>query len=502
MSEQVKYADILLTNATIVTMDETRRVIDNGAMAICGNKIDAVGKKEDILSKYIAGETIDCTHKTVIPGLIDTHGHAGHALFKTIGVDSRNHWMFIATPSYHHYTTDEFWYYEARVAALERLKMGTTCGLSMISSAQRSDDPVFGCNNAKGYAEVGIRGVVAVGPCNPPFPRKFSRWVGGKRVECEVSFEKMMETTEAVIQTWNHGACDRIHVFVAPFVLSTSMFASGPTPVDTAVRLSNHDRRMMRAVREMASKYKTRIHTEAFGGMIRLAAQDEYALLGEDVHIQHCTGISFQETKILAETHTHVSSAPGYGQSSGRCPIPELLWMGGNVAISTDGNSPSTSFDMFQAIRKTQLIQQLMLRDPLLLPPGKLLEMVTINAAKAMGIEKELGSLEPGKKADVVVIDMWQPHLVPNFMPAHRLVYEAVGNDVQTVLVDGKVVLRDRKPTCIDEDEVLRTGQEEAIRLVERANLHEHLVPPKSFWDVQGWMDEIRIDYDSLPSRP
>jgi cytosine/adenosine deaminase-related metal-dependent hydrolase len=258
----------------------------------------------------------------------------------------------------------------------------------------------------------------------------------------------------------------------------------------------------MRSVRELAARHGTRIHTEAFGGMIRLAARDEYALLGDDVHIQHCTGISFEEAQILVDTKTHVASAPGYGHANGRCPIPELLRLGANVSITTDGNSPSVSFDMFQAMRKTQLIQQIILKDPFLLPPGKLLEMVTINPARAMGMDAALGSLEPGKKADVIVLDMWQPHLVPNFMPVHRTVYEAVGHDVVTVLVDGKFVMRNRNPVCVDEQEVLESGQEEALKLVARAGLERHLVPPKTFWDVQGWLDEERVDYDSLPSRP
>jgi cytosine/adenosine deaminase-related metal-dependent hydrolase len=497
-----EHAETTLIHATVITMDAERRVIEDGALAIKDGKIAAVGSTASISREYTAGETIDCAKKTVLPGFIDTHGHAGHALFKTIGIDTRSHWMHIATPSYHHYTTDDFWYHEARLAALERMKMGTTCGVSMISSAQRSDDPVFACNNAKGYSEVGIRGVVAVGPCNPPFPRKFSRWVDGRRVESEISFERMMETTEAAIQTWDHGSGGRIRVFAAPFVLSTSSFASGPSPADVAVELSDHDRRMSRCVRELAAKYKTRIHTEAFGGMIRLAARDEYALLGDDVHIQHCTGISFEEAQILADTKTNVSSAPGYGQTNGRCPIPELLRLGANVAISTDGNSPNVSFDMFQAMRKTQMIQQMMLHDPFLLPPGKLLEMVTVNAAKSLGMESELGSLEVGKKADVIVLNTWQPHLVPNFMPVHRAVYEAVGSDVETVIVDGRVVMRDRKPTLVDENEVLENGQREAMDLVERADLGKHMVPPKTFWDVQGWLDEQRVDYDSLLSRP
>lgn len=495
-------ADILLKNAIVVTMDAGRRILADGAVAVSEGRILEVGETSVVAPKYAASETVDCRRKLVMPGMIDTHGHAGHALFKTIGSDTRSHWMHIATPSYHHYTTDEFWYHEARLAALERMKMGITCGVSMISSAQRSDDPIFGCNMARGYAEVGIRGVVAVGPNNPPFPRKFSRWVDGRRVERDVSFAQMMETTEAVIQQWNGGADGRIRVFVAPFVLSTSAFPSGPSAADVAVRLSDHDRMMMRAVREMAEKYGTRIHTEAFGGMIRLAAQDEYALLGDDVHIQHCTGISFLEAQILAETGTHVASAPGYGQANGRCPIPELLQMGCNVSISTDGNAPSTPFDLFQAMRKTQLVQQLMLRDPFLLPPGKLLEMVTINPAKAVGMAHELGSLEAGKQADVLILDMWQPHLVPNFMPAHRAVYEAVGNDVVSVMVGGRFVMRDRKPLCVDENEVLENGEREAAALVERADLSRHLVPPRTFWDVQGYLDEQRVDYDSLLSRP
>lgn len=497
-----KRVGLILTRATIVTMDPERRIIEDGAVAINNGRIVGIGKSDEIESSFTGEEVMDCGRKLVMPGMIDAHGHAGHALFKTIGSDTRSHWMHIATPSYHHYTTDEFWYAEGRVAALERLKMGVTCGLSVISSAQRADSPVFGCNNAKAYSEVGIRGVVAVGPCNPPYPRKFSRWVNGKRVESEVSFEKTLETTEEVIETWDHGAEGRIRVFVAPFVLITSIFGSGPSAADVAVKLSSHDRLMMRRVREIAAKYKTRIHTEAFGGMIRLAAQDEYALLGSDVHIQHCTGISFEEAMILAKTKTHVTSAPGYGQANGRCPIPELLGLGANVSIATDGNSPSVSFDMFQAMRKTQLIQQMLLKDPFVLPPGKLLEMVTINPAKAMGMDNELGSIECGKKADIIILNMWQPHLVPNFMPVHRLVYEAVGNDVETVIVDGKIVMRDRKPLCVDENEALEIGQAEALALVERAGLQKHLVPPKTFWSTHGWLDEERVDYDSIPSRP
>jgi cytosine/adenosine deaminase-related metal-dependent hydrolase len=159
-----------------------------------------------------------------------------------------------------------------------------------------------------------------------------------------------------------------------------------------------------------------------------------------------------------------------------------------NVAVSTDGSSPRTSFDLFQAMRKTQLIQQLHFRDPFLLPAGKLLEMVTIDAARALGWQDDIGSLEVGKKADVTVVNLRQPHLVPNFMVVHRLVYEAVGNDVETVIVDGRVVLEQRRAVMVDEAAVLDRAQGESLALIERARLQSHLNQP-------GW-GRIRLSFD------
>lgn len=495
--------DLILEGGTVIPMDPERRIISNGAIAIKDGRIAAVGSSAEICKNYCSDSVMNCQHRVIMPGLIDAHGHAGHALFKGIGVDASSHWMFIATPTYHHFTTDEYWLKESRVAALERLKMGVTCGVSMISSAQRSDDPIFASNCAQGYAEVGIRNIVAVGPSNPPYPRKFSRIVKGQRIEREFSFDEMMAGAEAAIDQWNHGANDRIRVFISPFVLITSILGSGASAADVAVRPDDHDLLMMKRVREVAQRYKTRIHTEAFGGMIRMASRCDDALLGPDVHIQHCTGISFEEAQILAETKTHVASAPGPGQGRGRCLIPELIQLGGNVCITTDGVAPAVSFDLLQAARKTQLIQKMLTFDNHILPPGKLLEMITIDAAKALGWDDEIGSLEPGKKADVIIVNMLQPHLMPEIMPVHRLIYEAVGNDVETVIVDGQIVMENRKVKTLDEKAALLDGHEELLETVERAGLEKHLKVPPTFWGhSQGWLDEPPVDYSTLISRP
>lgn len=475
--------DMLLINGTVVTMDQDRRIIEDGALAIEGTRITDIGSTKDLLKEHgHAKKIIDCKRKLILPGFIDVHSHAGHCMFKNIGYDSASYWMPIMTELYHHNTTDDFWYVEGKLAALERLKYGVTCGVSVISNAQRSDDAVFSINHAKGYAEVGVREIIAVGPSNPPYPRKFSRLVDGKKVEGQFSFEDLLDGTEEAIKALNHTHDDTIRAFVAPFVLVPSVNPSEPTLPDVATNLTEHDRYMMRRVREIANKYQTRIHTEAFGGMIRIAATEENALLGPDVHIQHCTGISYDEAVILAKTGTHVSTASGSSQLISRCPVPELIELGVNVAIATDGTAPAVSFDMLNAARKTQIVHQGALKDQYYLPPGKLLEMITIDAAKAIGWDDEIGSLEVGKKADVITIDMYQAHLYPDFMPIHKLMLHASGQDVDHVIVNGNLLMEDRKVLKVNEFSILDEASEISHATIKRAKFEEFLKPCDTFW--------------------
>jgi cytosine/adenosine deaminase-related metal-dependent hydrolase len=486
--------DLLLTHATVVTMDPERRILEDGAVAIDGGRIAAVGPTAE-LAGAPAGRTIDCRGRAIIPGLIDAHGHGGHSLLKTLGADRGALWMRMATPTYFHFTTPEFWYADGLVSALERLRFGVTCGVSVMASQPRSDEPVFGTNHARAYQEVGVREVVCVGPCHHPWPHPVSRWVDGRRERREITLDEALAGAEAVIESVDHAGDDMIRVFVTPFTIVPSVDPSNPTTPDLATALTEHDRLQARRVRELAAKWKTRIHSDAFGGMVRMAIQDrENALLGPDVHLQHCRGISLEEARILAETGTHVTHAPSAGQAGGRCPVPELMEMGGNVAITTDGTSPKTSFDLFQAARKTQLVHQMLLRDMYLFPVGKLLEMITIDAAKALGWDDELGSLEPGKRADLAVVNLRQPHLTPNWMVVHRLIYEAVGNDVETVVVGGRVVMEGRRVLTVDEDEALDLAQREGEAVVARAGLEPHMGDP-------GW-GKTRLTFDAPATFP
>ena len=265
----------ILIHGYVVTMNGDYECIEDGAVLIEKDRIAAVGKTEDILLQ-IAGqdvEQIDMTGKMILPGLIDAHTHAGHCLNRSLGLDSRTRWMDYLTKLYHHCTTPAYWHAEGRLAALERLKAGITCGVSVISNAARCDDPRIITEHVRGHAEVGTRENPAIGPSNPPYPRAFAQEENGRLVEKQFTFDELMAKAEEAIELVNGSFNGLIGAFAAPFVMVSSIEGSKATPADLACRLTEADRYMMKSIREVARRQHVRIHTEAFGGMIRLAAQ-------------------------------------------------------------------------------------------------------------------------------------------------------------------------------------------------------------------------------------
>jgi cytosine/adenosine deaminase-related metal-dependent hydrolase len=152
--------------------------------------------------------------------------------------------------------------------------------------------------------------------------------------------------------------------------------------------------------------------------------------------------------------------------------------------LGSDGVAPDRSFDMFRHMFQAMRYHRFYFRDPSYLPAGKVLEMVTIDAARALGLEKEIGSLEPRKKADVILIDMFKPHLMPFNMPAYRVAYFANGNDVDTVIVNGQVLMEGRRVLTVNTTEVLELAQKEITEALERTGLHYLMERPERFWGV------------------
>lgn len=491
---------LIVTNATVITVDADRRIVDRGAVAIDDGKIVAVDRAEAVAADYTADEIIDCDGKVVLPGLIDAHGHGGHALLKTIGVDSLSWWMRIATRAYFEHTSADYWRADAALAAMERIRFGVTTGVSVLGSQPRSDVPEMGNAHAEAYAASGMRLILGVGPAGEPWPRETSWWDdNGLQRSHSVDLDQMIAGAEATVRRWQGGAQGRVRVYVNPYTMIPSLNPSGPLPPDQTTEITARDRQQSEMVRDLARRYGTRIHTDAFGGMIRLAHErDPNALLGPDVHFQHGFGLSPDEVRILAETGTSVTHGPGVvvGALRGRCPVVELMDAGVTVAITTDGCAPMSSFDLFTAMRQAQTLTQLQLRDVYLLPPGTLLECVTRQAARAVGWSDEIGSLEVGKSADLIVVDTRQAHLWPVHMPVHDLVYKASGQDVETTIVGGRVLMRNRRILTMDVDAVLDAAREQAALIRERGGLDRFITAPS--WSVsrQGFAAPIPFDDD------
>lgn len=445
--------DTLIAHGTIVTMDGDRRIIEDGAIGIIDGEITHIGHWSDDLPD--ATEVIDATGHIVMPGIVDTHGHAGHSLTRGLGegLDDGG-WMDTVETLYFRASTENFWAAESRLAAWERLRFGVTTSVSMTGSSPRVDSTRYAIAAATGYREMGLRHIVAIGPPQAPWPRVYTNDLGEN---VTVDLEHALRTTEEAIQAFRDINEPRLQFFV------------GPSAVCPTESNDDHQERHVNGVVKLLQKYNANLHTHAYGGQISKAVSINPEILGPHALLAHCAGISLDEVQILADTGTHATTGPlTHAYIKARFPVVEALDAGVNVVFSTDGSAPDRSFDLIDQARIGVQLQRVHFNDSELIPLGKTLEMITINAAQALGMEDQVGSLEAGKRADVILIDASNPHLAPAILPVARVVGHATGHDVSTVLVDGKVVMRDRV-IDVDESAMVADATSELMAAWERA---------------------------------
>jgi cytosine/adenosine deaminase-related metal-dependent hydrolase len=353
-------------------------------------------------------------------------------------------------------------------------------------SVMRTDEPAYGDAHCAGAAAVGGRSVVAIGPTRPPFPRTYARWNGEARRDYPVSERQQIETCRTLIERWHGAAEGRIAIALLTPTLREEHRAS----MDAATY-----REAVRQAQEVHALARERglVFTQDGHGTGSVAMAHEMGLLGPLTLLSHATDLTDEEIRICGGTGTCIAHNPSAIASIlGRCPVPELLEAGVTVCLGSDATAPDRSGDMFRHMQQCMHYHRRHFRDPSWLPPGKVLEMCTIDAAKALGREREIGSLEPGKKADVILVDLRRPHLYPANMPEFRVTYFANGNDVDTVVVDGRLVLENRKAVLVDEDAILDRAQAECELLIERLGLRDLLKTPDTFWSHVRATDQIR----------
>jgi cytosine/adenosine deaminase-related metal-dependent hydrolase len=466
--------DILIHDTTVVTMDADRRLLRSASVGITGQDITFVGPASDV-TQASAGRIIPGADRLVMPGLIDAHAHAGHGLTKTLaegGIGLETGWDEFMETIYFRGTTLDFWASEARLTGLERLKFGVTTGLNMLGSYPRYDDLAYAEAHVDGMAEVGVRDILGIGPPNPPYPKRFLSFeeTAAQREQVLSHEEAFKQTREAVMRFNNTRG---------------GLTFCYPTPSGVGYREGLSREELVRqnaAMKAIADEFDTPVHGHAYRGDVRYAFE-HFDILGPSLSLAHVTGIDEEEIRILADTGTHVCSGPHtHAVIRARCPVVELLNSGVNVAFCSDASAPDRTYDLFEKVRIGLMLHRSHFRDPAVLPAGKALEMVTIDAARALGLERMLGSVAVGKRADLILINTRQPHLYPIWQEPLRLVYQVSGHDVDTAIVNGRVLMENRKVLTINEDAVLREAQTEALKMLERTKFQQSASLPERFW--------------------
>lgn len=470
--------DLLIQGGTIISMDPQRRIIENGAILVREGRIAAIGQAEDLLASDDA-EIIPAAGKVVMPGLIDVHAHAGHGLIKTMGMDTPGRWESICGEVYTTGSTLEYWHAEARLAALERLRFGVTCGVSLLGGGDtimRTDDPIYGDAHCRGVAEIGTRSVVAVGPTRAPHPRTYADWRSGSPEYRPVSFDDQLQTCRRLIDLWHKKGDERITLaLLYPVLRDEHEDEMSQQDYLEAVRQA----KIVRALSREAGLLFTQ--DGHWRGSVRRAST--LGLLGPDALLSHAIDLHDDEIELCAATDTKIAHNPSAIASiMGRCPAMELIARGVTVAIGSDATAPDRSGDMFRHLQQAMHYHRTHFRDPAVLPAGRALAMVTIDAARALGMDADIGSLEPGKAADIVMVNMNRPHLHPVNMEAYRVACFANGNDVDTVLVGGEVLLRDGQLLRVNSSEILHAAQKEADAMIDRIGATRDLALPSGFW--------------------
>jgi 5-methylthioadenosine/S-adenosylhomocysteine deaminase len=461
-----KTSSILIKNGILIPMDPARRIIEGGAVAIEGDKIVETGKTEELVKKHQSDIVIDAARMVIMPGLMDGHAHAGHSLLRTLGMHNDT-WYKACEDIYATGSATDYWEADSALLNLERLKFGTTCGISFLGggdSIMRVDDPKYARAHCDAAEKIGVRTFMAVGPRRPPYPSRYSDWSGESRRDLMVDYEEQIAVTEKIIEENHNRASGKVKIAVMH-----------PTPHPEVKPILGQEladlKERAKTVRDLSRKYDLMFTMDGHSRGTVKFCHEELGFTGPEAVFSHSTELTAEEIQICKETGTNIAHNPSAVASiMGRCPVPELIDAGVTVVMGSDAGAPDRSFDMFRHMFQCMRYHRRHYRDAAVLPPGKILEMTTIDGAKAFRMEDQIGSLEPGKKADLILVDLNKPHFYPLNMYVDKVTYFANGNDVDTVIVDGEILMRAREVKTVNEQEVLDKAQEQIEAALGRIN--------------------------------
>ena len=440
-------ADLIVSARYVVTMDGRQRLIEDGAVAVRGERIAAVGSRAEILRQFQARQRIDKGDAILAPGLINTHAHAGMSLLRDIADDMKlQDWLtnFIF-PAEKKNVTADFVHWGTQLAALEMLLSGTTTYTDMYYF----EDTVAATTKAAGMR--GVLGETIIGfPVNDaPTP------------------EAALKLTDAFLEKYQNDSL--ITAAVAPHAPYT-----------------NSDE-TLKACKDLAARYhapilihlsETKKENDDSLAKYHMTPAERLESLGffhSRTLVAHAVWVTDNDIAILKRNHTGVAHCPSSNMklASGAAPVVKMLNQGLSVGLGTDGPAGSNNdFEMLEEVDLAAKLQKLTTGDPTALPARTAFAMATIMGAKALRMESEIGSLEAGKRADMITIRLDRPNAVPMYDVYSQLAYALKSSDVDDVMINGKIVVRGGKCLTIDAASTMAKAKEYGIRIADSVKSH------------------------------
>jgi 5-methylthioadenosine/S-adenosylhomocysteine deaminase len=435
MAEKV---DRILTGGTVVTMNRHFNVYPNGAVAVRDDVLAAIGPAADITARYEADEVIDCQSQVIMPGLVNAHTHVPMSLFRGLNDDLRlDVWLGYLMPLEREFVTPDFVRLGTQIACAEMIRSGVTCFADMYYY----EDAI-----AEAVAEIGMRALL--GQTILVFPAPDAE-----------TYEDALLLCRRFIERWKE------HPIIQPAVAPHAWYTATPE--------------LLLACADLARAFDVPLHTHVSETGLEVEnclAQkhmpvvpwlEEHGILETKLLAAHCVHINEEEMYSLKQAGAGVAHCPSSNLklASGIAQVGTMLDMGLKVGVGTDGPASNNDLDMFEEARLAALLAKTASKDPTVLPARQAVELATIGGARAVHLDHLTGSLEKGKRADLIVLDMDGIHNQPQFSNQadavySRIVYAAKSTDVAHVLCNGRWLLRDRQLLTIDQE---KARQEAAV---------------------------------------
>ncbi|MRR14936.1 MAG: amidohydrolase [Deltaproteobacteria bacterium] len=436
--------DLVISGGTALLVDNNNTCLENAGIAVNASSIIDIGLKDDILRKYSARKIINADRSLVMPGFVNTHSHAAMTCFRGIAddlelMDWLNNYIF---PAEAKNVTPRLAYWGSLLACAEMIKSGTTTFCDMY---------IFEEETARAAKEAGVRCLIGEVLFDFPSPN------------CKTP-EEGLAYTRRLAEKWRDDPL--VNIIAEPHSLYTCS-----SDLLRKAKIIADDYNLMIGTHLLENQAELDQLRQKFGKSA-ISFLDDIGYLNERLLAFHCVCLSPDEIKRLGEKHCKVSHNPASNMklANGIPPVPEMIEAGITVGLGTDGCASNNTLDMIREMSTAAKLHKVASLDPTVMDAKTVVRMATQNGARALGMEHLTGSLAVGKKADIIVIGLDKPHLTPIYDAYSHLVYAACGADVDTVVINGKVVMEDRRLLTINESEVMNEVRELAVQIKKSLN--------------------------------